>query len=79
LFLYPLPAPPAFDAFSHSQQPRPLLAAQQLKLALAHIALHYDIQPLPVRPRPANRWIVGSSAPLLDAVNRVRRRWAREA
>ncbi|KAH8886988.1 cytochrome P450 [Thozetella sp. PMI_491] len=54
---------PTFLAFSHGPNACPgrFFAANQLKLTLAHIALHYEIEP--IAQRPANRWFVGSMAP----------------
>lgn len=67
---------PTFLAFSHGPNACPgrFFAANQMKMTLAHIALHYDIEPLPQRPE--NRWLVGSLGPPFDVMVRVRRRRA---
>ncbi|RKU42552.1 hypothetical protein DL546_006029 [Coniochaeta pulveracea] len=65
---------PTFLAFSHGPNACPgrFFAANQMKLTLAHIALHYEIDP--VAQRPENRWFVGSLGPPFDVRIRVRRR-----
>jgi cytochrome P450 len=67
---------PTFLAFSHGPNACPgrFFAANQMKLTLAHIALYYDIEPLPQRPE--SRWFVGSLGPPFDVMVRVRRRRA---
>lgn len=65
---------PTFLAFSHGPNACPgrFFAANQMKLTLAHIALHYEIEPLPSRPE--NRWFVGSLGPPFEQMIRVKRR-----
>jgi cytochrome P450 len=65
---------PTFLAFSHGPNACPgrFFAANQMKLTLAHIALYYDIEPLPQRPE--GRWFVGSLGPPFDVMLRVKRR-----
>lgn len=55
-----------------THSPGRFFAANQLKLTLAHIAMHYEIEP--IEKRPANKWFVGSMAPPLGETLRVRRR-----
>lgn len=52
--------------------PGRFFAANQLKIALGHIALLYDIETIP--ERPVNRWFFGHIAPPLTNILRVRRR-----
>lgn len=52
--------------------PGRFFAANQMKIALGHIALRYEIEPIPVRP--TNRWFFGHIAPPLGETLRVRRR-----
>ncbi|KAI1139327.1 cytochrome P450 [Hypoxylon sp. FL0543] len=63
-----------FLGFSHGAHACPgrFFAANQLKIALAHIALLYDIEPIP--ERPVNKWFFGHIAPPLHETLRVRRR-----
>lgn len=63
-----------FLGFSHGSHACPgrFFAANQLKIALAHIALRYEIEPVPIRP--VNRWFFGHIAPPLNETLRVRRR-----
>ncbi|KAI1122772.1 cytochrome P450 [Nemania abortiva] len=63
-----------FLGFSHGSHSCPgrFFAANQLKIALGHIALLYEIEPIP--RRPANRWFFGHIAPPLTETVRVRRR-----
>jgi cytochrome P450 len=65
---------PTFLAFSHGPNACPgrFFAANQMKLTLAHIALYYEIEPLPSRPE--NRWFVGSLGPPFEQMLRVKRR-----
>ncbi|KAJ1325847.1 tenellin biosynthesis cytochrome P450 monooxygenase [Microdochium nivale] len=79
-----------FMGFSHGSHACPgrFFAANQLKIALAHIALHYDIAPAVTAAagagaggdgsggvkRPENKWFFGHMAPPLTAKVRVRRR-----
>jgi cytochrome P450 len=63
-----------FLGFSHGSHSCPgrFFAANQLKIALAHIALHYEIEP--IDERPVNKWLFGHIAPPLVEKLRVRRR-----
>ncbi|KAI0878224.1 cytochrome P450 [Hypoxylon argillaceum] len=63
-----------FLGFSHGAHSCPgrFFATNQLKIALGHIALLYEIEPIP--KRPANRWFFGHIAPPLTETLRVRRR-----
>ncbi|KAI0533779.1 cytochrome P450 [Xylaria digitata] len=63
-----------FMGFSHGSHACPgrFFAANQLKIALGHIALFYDIEPIP--ERPVNKWLFGHIAPPLTETLRVRRR-----
>ncbi|KAI3334656.1 cytochrome P450 [Ustulina deusta] len=63
-----------FLSFSHGSHACPgrFFATNQLKIALGHIALLYDIEP--VAERPANKWLFGHIAPPLTETLRVRRR-----
>ncbi|KAI1746961.1 cytochrome P450 [Xylaria castorea] len=63
-----------FMGFSHGSHACPgrFFATNQLKIALGHIALLYEIEP--VSERPVNRWFFGHIAPPLTATLRVRRR-----
>ncbi|KAI1117650.1 cytochrome P450 [Nemania sp. NC0429] len=63
-----------FLGFSHGPHACPgrFFAANQLKIALSHIALLYDIEP--VAERPVNKWFFGHIAPPLTNTLRVRRR-----
>ncbi|KAI0096871.1 cytochrome P450 [Nemania sp. FL0031] len=63
-----------FLGFSHGSHACPgrFFAANQLKIALGHIALLYEIEPLPKRPK--NMWFFGHIAPPLTETLRVRRR-----
>ncbi|TGJ80940.1 hypothetical protein E0Z10_g7830 [Xylaria hypoxylon] len=63
-----------FMSFSHGSHACPgrFFATNQLKIALGHIALLYDIEPIP--ERPANKWLFGHIAPPLTETLRVRRR-----
>ncbi|KAL8377290.1 hypothetical protein RB595_008126 [Gaeumannomyces hyphopodioides] len=65
---------PTFLAFSHGPNACPgrFFAANQLKLTLAYIALHYEIQP--IAERPPNKWFVGSIAPPMWETLKIRRR-----
>jgi hypothetical protein len=54
--------------------PGRFFAANQMKLTLAHIALHYEIEQLPERPE--NLWFVSSMGPPFSQTIRVRRRKA---
>ncbi|OIW26609.1 cytochrome P450 [Coniochaeta ligniaria NRRL 30616] len=67
---------PTFLAFSHGPNACPgrFFAANQMKLTLAHIALHYEIEQLPKRPE--NLWFVSSMGPPFSQTIRVRRRKA---
>lgn len=60
------------EVANNPSSPGRFFAANQLKLTLAHVALHYDIEP--VAERPANKWFVGSMAPPMWSTLRVRRR-----
>ncbi|KAK8035777.1 hypothetical protein PG991_001850 [Apiospora marii] len=48
-----------FMGFSHGSHACPgrFFAANQMKIALGHIALRYEIEPIPERPK--NRWFLG--------------------
>ncbi|TRX92552.1 hypothetical protein FHL15_006479 [Xylaria flabelliformis] len=63
-----------FMGFSHGSHACPgrFFAANQLKIALGHIALLYEIEP--ISERPVNRWFFGHIAPPLTETLRVRRR-----
>ncbi|KAK5625314.1 hypothetical protein RRF57_001030 [Xylaria bambusicola] len=63
-----------FMSFSHGSHSCPgrFFAANQLKTALGHIALLYDIEP--IADRPVNKWFFGHIAPPLTETLRVRRR-----
>ncbi|ETS73502.1 hypothetical protein PFICI_14448 [Pestalotiopsis fici W106-1] len=63
-----------FMGFSHGSHACPgrFFAANQLKIALAHILLHYEIEP--ISKRPGNQWFFGHIAPPLRDTIRVRRR-----
>ncbi|KAH9904308.1 cytochrome P450 [Xylariomycetidae sp. FL2044] len=63
-----------FMGFSHGSHSCPgrFFAANQLKIALAHIVSLYDIEPIPARP--VNKWFFGHIAPPLTETLRVRRR-----
>ncbi|KAF1989191.1 cytochrome P450 [Aulographum hederae CBS 113979] len=63
-----------FMAFSHGRHACPgrFFAANQLKLLLAHIILHYDIEP--IASRPENPWLNNAIGPPLWAKLRVQRR-----
>ncbi|KAI1349019.1 cytochrome P450 [Xylaria sp. FL0043] len=63
-----------FLSFSHGSHACPgrFFATNQLKIALGHIALLYDIEP--IAERPVNPWIWGHIAPPLTETLRVRRR-----
>ncbi|KAL8289567.1 hypothetical protein RB597_001269 [Gaeumannomyces tritici] len=65
---------PTFLAFSHGPNACPgrFFAANQLKLALAYIALHYEIEP--ITERPTNKWFVGSIAAPMWETLKIRRR-----
>ncbi|KAI1432966.1 cytochrome P450 [Xylaria sp. CBS 124048] len=67
-----------FMGFSHGSHACPgrFFATHQLKIALGHIALLYDIEP--TAQRPENEWFFGHIAPPLTATLRVRRRKAQE-
>lgn len=60
------------DAFGSVHSPGRFFAAQQLKLMLAYIALHYEIRPL--EKRPSNVQVSDFSFPPLEATLEVRRR-----
>ncbi|KAF2091838.1 cytochrome P450 [Saccharata proteae CBS 121410] len=64
----------AFVPFGHGQHSCPgrFFAAQVLKLILAYITVHYDIEPLPTRPQ--NTYMSDFSAPSTTAKLRIRRR-----
>ncbi|KAH6652997.1 cytochrome P450 [Truncatella angustata] len=64
----------SFMGFSYGSHACPgrFFAANQLKIALAHIALNYEIEP--VVKRPINRWFFGHIAPPLHEMLRVKRR-----
>ncbi|KAI0460595.1 cytochrome P450 [Xylaria acuta] len=63
-----------FMGFSHGSHACPgrFFATNQLKIALGHIALLYEIEPIP--ERPVNKWFFGHIAPPLTETLRVRRR-----
>ncbi|KAK8055059.1 cytochrome P450 [Apiospora rasikravindrae] len=63
-----------FMGFSHGSHACPgrFFAANQMKIALGHIALRYEIEPIPDRPK--NQWFFGHIAPPLGETLRVRRR-----
>ncbi|GAW17803.1 hypothetical protein ANO14919_072700 [Xylariales sp. No.14919] len=63
-----------FMGFSHGSHACPgrFFATNQMKIALGHIALLYDIEP--ISERPANKWLFGHIAPPLTETLRVRRR-----
>ncbi|KAI0148651.1 cytochrome P450 [Xylariaceae sp. FL1272] len=63
-----------FMGFSHGSHACPgrFFATNQLKIALGHIALLYEIEPMP--ERPVNKWFFGHIAPPLTETLRVRRR-----
>ncbi|KAK9773237.1 putative Cytochrome P450 [Seiridium cardinale] len=63
-----------FMGFSHGSHACPgrFFAANQLKIALAHIVRHYEIHP--IAKRPVNRWFFGHIAPPLHETLRVRRK-----
>ncbi|KAH8668751.1 cytochrome P450 [Xylariales sp. PMI_506] len=63
-----------FMGFSHGSHACPgrFFASHQLKIALAHIALRYEIEP--ISTRPVNKWFFGHIAPPLSETLRVRRR-----
>ncbi|KAI8628117.1 cytochrome P450 [Xylariaceae sp. FL1651] len=63
-----------FLGFSHGSHACPgrFFAANQLKIALGHIALLYEIES--IHQRPVNRWFFGHIAPPLTETLRVRRR-----
>ncbi|KAI1367696.1 cytochrome P450 [Xylaria arbuscula] len=63
-----------FLSFSHGSHACPgrFFAANQLKIALGHIALMYEIEP--IADRPVNKWLFGHIAPPLTETLRVRRR-----
>ncbi|KAI1260236.1 cytochrome P450 [Xylariaceae sp. FL1019] len=63
-----------FMGFSHGSHACPgrFFATNQLKIALGHIALLYEIEPIP--DRPVNKWFFGHIAPPLMETLRVRRR-----
>ncbi|KAI2627776.1 cytochrome P450 [Hypoxylon sp. NC1633] len=63
-----------FMGFSHGSHACPgrFFAANQLKIALAHIALLYEIEP--ISERPANQWFFGHIGPPMSKTLRVRRR-----
>ncbi|KAL1884140.1 hypothetical protein VTK73DRAFT_6809 [Phialemonium thermophilum] len=65
---------PTFLAFSYGPNACPgrFFAANQLKMTLAYIALHYEIDP--ICERPENKWFVGSMAPPMWETLKVRRR-----
>ncbi|KAK8875034.1 cytochrome P450 [Apiospora arundinis] len=65
-----------FMGFSHGSHACPgrFFAANQMKIALGHIALRYEIEPIPARP--VNMWFFGHIAPPLGETLRVRRRKA---
>ncbi|KAK8050778.1 cytochrome P450 [Apiospora phragmitis] len=65
-----------FMGFSHGSHACPgrFFAANQMKIALGHIALLYEIEP--VAERPKNQWFFGHIAPPLGETLRVRRRKA---
>jgi hypothetical protein len=56
----------------NDDSPGRFFATTQLKIALGHIALFYDIEPIP--ERPVNKWFFGHIAPPLTETLRVRRR-----
>ncbi|KAI0973768.1 cytochrome P450 [Xylaria arbuscula] len=63
-----------FLSFSHGSHACPgrFFATNQLKIALGHIALLYEIEP--IAERPVNKWLFGHIAPPLIETLRVRRR-----
>ncbi|KAI1082512.1 cytochrome P450 [Whalleya microplaca] len=65
-----------FMGFSHGSHACPgrFFAANQLKIALAHIVLLYEIEPIP--RRPVNQWFFGHIGPPMSETLRVRRRKA---
>ncbi|KAL7619650.1 hypothetical protein AAE478_010191 [Parahypoxylon ruwenzoriense] len=63
-----------FMGFSHGSHACPgrFFAANQLKIALAHIALLYEIEE--ITERPANKWLFGHLGPPMSKTLRVKRR-----
>ncbi|KAK8140140.1 hypothetical protein PG984_000206 [Apiospora sp. TS-2023a] len=63
-----------FMGFSHGSHACPgrFFAANQMKIALGHIALRYEIESIPERLK--NQWFFGHIAPPLGETLRVRRR-----
>ncbi|KAI5923016.1 cytochrome P450 [Camillea tinctor] len=63
-----------FMSFSHGAHACPgrFFAANQLKIALAHIVWLYEIEP--IARRPENKWFFGHIAPPMRDTLRVRRR-----
>ncbi|KAI2624495.1 cytochrome P450 [Xylaria nigripes] len=63
-----------FMGFSHGSHACPgrFFATSQMKIALGHIALLYEIEP--IAERPENKWFFGHIAPPLSKTLRVRRR-----
>ncbi|KAH8819202.1 cytochrome P450 [Xylogone sp. PMI_703] len=63
-----------FLAFSHGRHACPgrFFAAAELKLMLAYIVTHYDVEP--ITNRPENQWIASSVIPPTKATIRIRRR-----
>ncbi|RFU31892.1 hypothetical protein B7463_g4405, partial [Scytalidium lignicola] len=63
-----------FLTFSHGKHACPgrFFAAAELKLMLAYIVTHYDVEPIVERPH--NQWIAGSVIPPTKATIRIRRR-----
>ncbi|KAI0202920.1 cytochrome P450, partial [Astrocystis sublimbata] len=63
-----------FMGFSYGSHACPgrFFAANQLKIALGHIALLYEIEVIPTKPE--NKWFFGHIAPPLTETIRVRRR-----
>ncbi|KAJ2970508.1 hypothetical protein NUW58_g9674 [Xylaria curta] len=63
-----------FMGFSHGLHACPgrFFATNQMKITLGHMALLYDIEPIP--KRPVNPWFFGHIGPPLTETLRVRRR-----
>ncbi|KAI9783661.1 MAG: hypothetical protein M1839_003509 [Geoglossum umbratile] len=63
-----------FLAWGHGKHACPgrFLAATTLRLLMAYAVIHYDVEPIPVRPE--NRWIGGSPVPPKGIMLRMRRR-----
>ena len=63
-----------FMQFGHGRHACPgrFFAIQELKLLIAHMVLHYDIEPLATRP--SNIWMGGLVFPPMKASVRIKRR-----